>query len=102
MISRLHPLQAPETVFPVFAKPAAKADFVPQGSFVEELKKAILDVDKLQKTADQQQQDLVVGNAQSLHEVMLALEKAAVAVEMTLAVRTLVVDGYREIMRMQV
>ena len=42
------------------------------------------------------------GKIEDLHQVILAGEKAALALQMTLQVRNKVVEAYQELMRMQV
>lgn len=59
-------------------------------------------VNSLQKEADQAIQDVVLGKEENLHQAMIALEKANVALELTVQVRNKVVEAYQEIMRMQV
>lgn len=94
--------EQPQTIFPVYEGKKPVPPQEPATGFIEDLKKAFMHVDGLQKASDKAQQDLVVGKAQSIHEVMITMEKAAVALELTTAVRQLIVDGYREVMRMQV
>ncbi len=59
-------------------------------------------VNSLQREADQAIQDVVLGKEENLHRAMIALEKANVALELTVQVRNKVVEAYQEIMRMQV
>ncbi|WP_369018097.1 flagellar hook-basal body complex protein FliE [Thermatribacter velox] len=59
-------------------------------------------VNALQKEADQAIQDVVLGKEENLHQAMIALEKANLALELTVQVRNKVVEAYQEIMRMQV
>lgn len=59
-------------------------------------------VNSLQKEADQAIQEVVLGKEENLHQAMIALEKANLALELTVQVRNKVVEAYQEIMRMQV
>ncbi len=59
-------------------------------------------VNSLQREADQAIQDVVLGKEENLHRAMITLEKANVALELTVQVRNKVVEAYQEIMRMQV
>jgi flagellar hook-basal body complex protein FliE len=70
-------------------------------SFNDVLKKAIEDVDGLEKEADQAVQDLVSGGETNLHEAMIALQKADVSFKVLMEVRDKIVSAYKEIMRMQ-
>lgn len=47
-------------------------------------------------------QDLAAGRAQSLHQVMVDLEKARISMQLLMQVRTRVLEGVQELMRMQV
>jgi flagellar hook-basal body complex protein FliE len=47
-------------------------------------------------------QDLATGKTDNIHHVMLALEEAKLSLQMALQVRNKVVEGYQEILRMQV
>lgn len=71
-------------------------------SFADNLKKAIQTVDKLQKEADVQMQNLATGRSQNIHETMIATEKADLALKLMVQVRNKVIDAYQEIMKMQV
>lgn len=51
--------------------------------------------------AQQAQLSLLTGEAQSVHSVVLAAEKADIALQMTMTIRNKVIDAYNEIMRMQ-
>ena len=53
-------------------------------------------------SAEQGIQKLASGNAENLHEVMLALEQARLALQVASQVRTRVLEAYQEVMRMQV
>jgi flagellar hook-basal body complex protein FliE len=53
-------------------------------------------------SAEQGVQKLASGNAENLHEVMLQLEQARLAMQVAAQVRSRVVEAYQEVMRMQV
>jgi len=59
-------------------------------------------VNELQAQADSLAQDLAAGKADNLHEVMLALNKASLALEFTIQVRNKVIEAYQQIMQTQV
>ncbi len=69
--------------------------------FGETLKAAIEKVDAMQGEADAQAQKLGNGEG-NLHETMLALEKADVAMKVAMKVRNKFLDAYNEVMRMPV
>jgi flagellar hook-basal body complex protein FliE len=59
-------------------------------------------VNQLAQTSDSKQRDLAMGKDVELHDVMIAAEKASVAVNLTMQVRNKLVESYQEVMRMQV
>ncbi len=71
-------------------------------SFTETVKKAIASVNELQSDADEMARKLATGELEDVHQAVLAMNKAKLAFDFTLAVRTKVLEAYQEIMRMQV
>lgn len=71
-------------------------------SFADTLKDAVENVNQTQKDADVQMQKLATGKAESIPDVMIAAEKADIALRLMLQVRNKVIDAYQEIMKMQV
>lgn len=71
-------------------------------SFKETLQTALGEVNEAMKAADSATQKFASGQATSLHEVMIAMEKADLSLRTLSAVRNKVVDAYQEVMRMQV
>lgn len=71
-------------------------------SFRVVLASALEEVNRLQLDAQDKTGVLVGGGNVELHEVMLAVQKAELALELTQTVRNKVVEAYQEIMRMQV
>ena len=71
-------------------------------SFSELLAGSMNDVNKLQNEANTAIQKLVTGKSKNLHETMLAVEKADIAFRTMNQVRLKVIDGYKEVMRMQI
>ncbi|PKM80892.1 MAG: flagellar hook-basal body complex protein FliE [Firmicutes bacterium HGW-Firmicutes-14] len=70
--------------------------------FADLLKGAINEVNALQNESQEAKVQLVTGEAEDLHQVMIAAEKANLAFQMTVQIRNKVVEAYQEIMRMQV
>jgi flagellar hook-basal body complex protein FliE len=71
-------------------------------NFGDLLRGALREVDRLQDEAEAANKAFVEGKIEDLHQVILAGEKAALALQMTLQVRNKVVEAYQELMRMQV
>ena len=71
-------------------------------SFASMLQQGLAQVNALQSAADEAIWRLAAGQADNLHEVMIAVERASIALELTIAIRNKLVEAYQEIMRMQV
>lgn len=71
-------------------------------SFSQTLNEAISGVNESMKQADEVSRKFASGEATSLHEVMIAMEKADISLRTMTAVRSKLVEAYQEIMRMQV
>jgi len=72
------------------------------GSFGTVLKDAISDINKLQNDADKTIAKVQLEDAGSIHEAMIALEKAGISFQVMMQVRNKILDAYQEVMRMQV
>ena len=70
--------------------------------FKELLKKAIDNVNELQKQAEKLSNDFAQGKISNIHEVIIAAEKASISLRLTVEVRNRIVESFREIMRMQI
>lgn len=73
-----------------------------QKSFGDTLKDAVNSVNEMQQTADRKMEDLATGKAKSIPDVMIAAEKADIALKLMVQVRNKVIEAYQEIMKMQV
>jgi flagellar hook-basal body complex protein FliE len=68
--------------------------------FVDSIKKSLSGVNAEQTKKDQMVQSFATGENQNVHELMIQLQKAGVAMSMTSAVRGKVMDMYRELVKM--
>lgn len=84
---------------PSMGGPASEAG---GASFADTLKSAIGQVNEAQKTSDKAMQNLATGRADNVADVMIAAEKADIALRVMVQVRNKVIDAYNEIMKMQV
>lgn len=76
---------------------------VGEGGFAEELRSTLVRINDIQQTAKEKGMALQSGNENiSLDEVMVDMQKASVAFEMSVQVRNRLVNAYKEIMNMQV
>ncbi len=71
-------------------------------SFADTLKDSIQQVNQLQKDADVKMQQLATGKTDNIQDVMIAAEKADIGLRLMMQVRNKIMDGYQEIMKMQV
>lgn len=70
--------------------------------FADALKGAVAETNRLQREADGAAMNVLAGDAGSLHQAMIALEKADISFRTLLQVRNRVLEAYQEIMRIQV
>ncbi len=71
-------------------------------SFMNLLEDKLQQVNGLQKNSDKLIQDFTLGKTDNIHQVMIAGEKAEIAMNLTLSIQNKVIDAYKEIMRIQV
>jgi flagellar hook-basal body complex protein FliE len=94
-----------------------KTNTVPQAAVVENakdkvnsndktfgtiLKTSLSEVHQLQNNADKAIANAMLGGTGSIHEAMIAMEKAGISFHAVTAVRNKVLEAYQEVMRMQV
>ena len=71
-------------------------------SFSDFLNNALNQVNSLQINAEKMNEAFAAGLTDNIHQVMVASEKASVAMQFTLQVRNKMLDAYTEIMRMPI
>ncbi len=71
-------------------------------SFADTLKEAVGNVNQLHLDSDKKMQELATGKTDDIAGVMLAAEKADIALRAMVQVRNKIIDAYQEIMKMQV
>jgi flagellar hook-basal body complex protein FliE len=71
-------------------------------TFADTLKDAVASVNALQKDSDVKMQQLATGKTTDIPEVMMAAEKADIALRMMVQVRNKIIEAYQEVMKMQV
>lgn len=72
------------------------------GEFMETLKTAMGEVNKLHAEADKAVNELSTGENTDIHNTMIALEKAEVSFQIMMQVRNKIISAYETIMRMNV
>lgn len=73
-----------------------------EAGFSQVLGEYLQEVNRLQLDAEAKTRQLLAGENIELHQVMLAAQKAELALELTQTLRNKVIEAYQEIMRMQV
>jgi flagellar hook-basal body complex protein FliE len=68
--------------------------------FTEVFGNLINSVNSLQMDAAKAQELLATGDADDLHQVMIAVEKSGIAMDLLLEIRNRLVDAYQTLMRM--
>lgn len=71
------------------------------GGFGALLQNAIQQMESLHVDAQHQVADLLQGNRQDIHNVMIAMEKADAAFQLMVQVRNKIVNAYEEVSKMQ-
>lgn len=71
-------------------------------TFGDTLKQALNQVNQLEQQSSHMGKLLAAGKIDNVHDVIIAGQKASIAVELTVQVRNKVVEAYQEVMRMQV
>jgi flagellar hook-basal body complex protein FliE len=78
------------------------ADLLSSGvSFSSILQGQIAELDRTLKAAEMQSLKLASGEAPNLHQVMIGLEKARIAFQLTVQIRNRLMDGWQDLQRMQ-
>ena len=98
--------QLPQTQRSSPALPVEATPEAPQRSagspFLARLGEAVRGVNDLQATANDQATKLATGEVSNVEDVVIAMEKADLALQLTVQVTQKAVEAYREISRMQV
>jgi flagellar hook-basal body complex protein FliE len=72
-----------------------------KNNFGNILKDEINKVNELQVRSDEANQQLIAGESEDMHSVLLATEEARLALEMAVQIRNKLIESYQEINRMQ-
>ncbi len=83
-------------------RPALDTKKSPPGGFGKLLEGMIKDVNNLQTQANQAVEKVQTEESGSIHEVMIAMEKADIAFRTMMQVRNKLLEAYQEVMRLQV
>lgn len=97
MIDKIAPQQLKQAL-PASSNPVEKAT----EQFSDMMKSMISEVNNAQQNGDIAIEQMQTGEAEHLHDVMIALEEADVSLRMLVQIRNRAVTAYEEIMRMQI
>jgi len=100
-VSAVGPLQATQPM-QAAGIPANGSDAASGISFGQILSEAIAQVNGLQQQSTALTNDFIAGKTDSIHEVLIAGEKASLSLQLVLEVRNKVLEAYQEINRMQI
>jgi flagellar hook-basal body complex protein FliE len=70
--------------------------------FAQMLMDTMKEVNQSQLNSQSLQNDFMAGQPVEFHDLMIAMEKAGTAMQLTLQVRNKVLEAYQEMMRMQI
>ncbi len=73
-----------------------------EASFGQIINQKIEEANALQKNADQLTESYLAGDPVDIHQMLIAMEKADLALRETVEIRNKVVDAYQQIERMQI
>ena len=71
-------------------------------NFAEIFNNALNSVNDLQIQSRDLANELAAGRTDNIHEVMIVVEKAEIALQLAMQIRNKILDAYSEIMRMQI
>ncbi|NLM52717.1 MAG: flagellar hook-basal body complex protein FliE [Firmicutes bacterium] len=83
-------------------KEPQKTTAVQGEGFGEVLKRALNEVNELQLKSQQAAVSLALGEVKDVHQALITMEQARLALELTVQVRNKLIDAYQEISRMQI
>lgn len=95
-IESFKPLQQSLTQSTAIKDSAGKDDF---GQLLMD---AIKEVNRSQLDAAKMQQDLMAGRKVEYHDVIFAMERASLSMQLTIQVRNKLLEAYQEIQRLQI
>ena len=96
----ISPIQASiNPVAPVFQHQAQQAA---PTAFKDLMTRAVGELNQSQLNASQAAQDLAMGRADNLHDVVLSMEQAGLALQYAIQIRNKLLESYQQISQMQV
>lgn len=93
--------QKAQTSFRKNHESAAPTKAIPTANFSDTLHDSLNAVNDLQTKKSQMITSFASGETQNVHELMISMQKASLAVNLTSAVRNKVLEAYRELSKLQ-
>jgi len=72
-----------------------------ENSFTQMFRERLMETNELVKESEEMSTAFAAGEVENIHEVMIAGEKAKLAVNLTTAIQSKALSAYEEIMRLQ-
>ena len=101
-LSAMHQLMANQIQSQQTIGKSTSVQTVKNTDFGELFAQQIKETNQLQHEADLELQSFMVGESDNIHDVMIAMEEATIALELTTQVRNKLVDVYQELKNMQI
>lgn len=101
-IDAVQPLAAHDEVGPVFVQPPGNEAAATSLPFADRVAEGLQELNQQLLVSQRDLQQLAVGEAGNLHEVMIRLEESRMSLQLMLQVRNRVLEAYQDVMRMQV
>lgn len=95
-------IDATPQITKVTAEPLASVEAEEQGDFGKMLMDVLKEVNQGQQEARAKGEAFMAGQPVDIDEMMITMERASVAMQLTLQVRNKLLEAYQEIARMQV
>jgi flagellar hook-basal body complex protein FliE len=95
-------IEAPSGLSTLSPAIAPKAPTVGEPSFGSVLAQSIHKVDQLQREAEAASKQLAAGDQKDIHQTMIAIEKADIAMNLMLQVRNKLLTAFDDVRRMQI
>ncbi len=71
-------------------------------NFLDTVKESLKEVNDLQIKKEELIKEFAAGKNQNIHELIIAIQKASIAVKLTTAVRNKVLEAYKQMMNMPI
>lgn len=84
----------------ISVNPVSNSNKAPETTFQDTFKSLLSQVEGQLEEADQMAENFAVGKGESLHETIIAAEKADLSFRFLLQIRNKLLEAYQEIMRM--